>query len=172
MANLNQSMGYSNTSGDSMRAAATQYPYLNNITTAVPNQFPYTNNNLIMNSPYENYMNRAMMPNQYLKCRPVSSKEEARAFQIDLDGSLWVFTDVGNNRIYTKQINNDGTAAFKTYVFSEDENAYSSNNDQYVTKSQFNKVIQSLIATMQTNQQKDDSSTPVKANGNKPIVFN
>lgn len=82
MAIINQSMGYSNTSGDSMRAAANQavtpYSYLNNMNTTVPNQFPYTNNNLIMNSPYENYMNRAMMPNQYLKCRPVSSKEEIR----------------------------------------------------------------------------------------------
>jgi len=51
-----------------------------------------------------------------LKCRPVSSKEEAMASQIDLDGSLWVFTDIGNGKIYTKQINNDGTASFRTYA--------------------------------------------------------
>lgn len=78
---------------------------------------PYPNNNLIMNNPYENYMNRNSN-NQFLKCRPVSSKEEARAFQIDLDGSLWVFTDLANGKIYTKQINNDGTATFKTYAYS------------------------------------------------------
>lgn len=51
-----------------------------------------------------------------MKCRPVSSKQEAMASQIDLDGSLWVFTDIGNGKIYTKQINNDGTASFRTYA--------------------------------------------------------
>lgn len=119
-------------------------------------QYPY--NNLLTNSPYENYMggripNQQVLSNQFLKCRPVSSKDEARAFQIDLDGSLWVFTDVGNEKIYTKQINNDGTATFKTYTFIEDENPYSSSNE-YVTKEEFNKVVQTLMAAMQpTNQQ-------------------
>lgn len=118
-------------------------------TQQAPNmQFPY-NNNLIMNTPYDNYMGRLMqqnLPIQYLKCRPVSSKEEARAFQIDLDGSLNVFTDIANGKIYTKQINNDGTATFKTYVFTEDENPYSSS--EFVTKDEFNKVIQTLMASM------------------------
>ena len=59
--------------------------------------------------------------NQFLKCRPVSSKEEAKASQIDLDGTLWVFTDVGNKSIYTKQINNDGTASFKIYEEVQEE---------------------------------------------------
>lgn len=122
-----------------------------------PIQFPYGNNNMLLNNvPYDNYMGRMngsqnlLPPQQYLKCRPVSSKEEARACQIDLDGSLWVFTDLGNNKIYTKQINNDGTATFKTYTFSEDENPYNSN--EYVTKDEFNKVIQTLLASIQQQQ--------------------
>lgn len=81
----------------------------------------YGNNNLITNTPYNNYMGQMVQQNslnQFLKCRPVASKDEARACQIDLDGSLWVFTDVGNGKIYTKQINNDGTATFKTYIFN------------------------------------------------------
>ena len=113
---------------------------------------------LLNNTPYDNYMGRMngsqnLLSNQFLKCRPVSSKEEARAYQIDLDGSLWVFTDVGNGKIYTKQVNNDGTATFKTYLLTEDENPYNSN--QYVTKDEFNKVIQALMATIQSqsNQQ-------------------
>jgi len=85
-------------------------------------QNPYGNNNMLMNLPYNNgsnYMAQSSnSPNQFLKCRPVSSKDEARAYQIDLDGSLWVFTDVGNGKIYTKQVNNDGTATFKTYAFT------------------------------------------------------
>ena len=89
--------------------------------------------------------------NQFLKCRPVSSKEEAMASQIDLDGSLWVFTDVGNGKIYTKQINNDGTATFKTYTWSKDEDPYTST--EFVTKNEFNRVIQSLLAAIQSPQQ-------------------
>lgn len=118
--------------------------------------FPYGNNNMLLsNSPYNNYMGRQydsqnLLLNQFLKCRPVSSKEEARAYQIDLDGSLWVFTDLGNGKIYTKQVNNDGTATFKTYAFTEDENPYTST--EYVTKDEFNKVIQALMATIQQPQ--------------------
>lgn len=102
-------------------------------------QSPYGSNNMLLNNtPYDNYMgNRRLdpqdlLPHQFLKCRPVSSKDEARACQIDLDGSLWVFTDLGNGKIYTKQINNDGTAAFKTYAEVEDEIPY--NSTEYVTK--------------------------------------
>ena len=117
------------------------------------NQIPYGNNNMLLsNTPYDNYMGRMngsqnLLSNQFLKCRPVSSKDEARAYQIDLDGSLWVFTDVGNGKIYTKQVNNDGTATFKTYVFTEDENPYGST--EYVTKEEFNRVVQTLMAAMQ-----------------------
>lgn len=115
-------------------------------------QNPYGNNNMLMNLPYNNGSNYMAQgsngPNQFLKCRPVSSKDEARAYQIDLDGSLWVFTDVGNGKIYTKQVNNDGTATFKTYAFTQDENPYAST---YVTKEEFNKVIQTLMATIQSN---------------------
>ena len=96
------------------------------------------------------YDSQNLLLNQFLKCRPVSSKEEARAYQIDLDGSLWVFTDLGNGKIYTKQVNNDGTATFKTYAFTEDENPYTST--EYVTKDEFNKVIQALMATIQQPQ--------------------
>jgi hypothetical protein len=57
-----------------------------------------------------------MMPQvNYIKGRPVVSIDEARASQIDLDGSLYVFPDLGNKKIYTKQINMDGTAAFNVF---------------------------------------------------------
>ena len=129
-----------------------------------PIQFPYGNNNMLLsNTPYDNYMGRIggsqnLLSNQFLKCRPVSSKEEARAFQIDLDGSLWVFTDVGNGKIYTKQVNNDGTATFRTYAFVEDENPYG--NTQFVTKDEFNKVIQALMASIQGAGQGTQSGQP------------
>ena len=132
-----------------------QQPQLmNGMTGQSQLQFPYGSNNMLLsNTPYNNYMgnrpidSQDLLSNQFLKCRPVSSKDEARAFQIDLDGSLWVFTDLGNGKIYTKQVNNDGTAAFKTYVFTEDQNPFSST--EYVTREEFNKALQSLMAAMQ-----------------------
>ena len=124
-----------------------------------PVQYPYSN--LFTNTPYDNYIGRNNVTvntnNQYLKCRPVASKEQARAAQIDLDGSLWVFTDVGNQKIYTKQINYDGTATFKTYALTADENPY--NSSEYVTKDEFNSVIQNLMAAIQSQSiaQKDQT---------------
>lgn len=132
-----------------------------------PNQALYGGNSLIMNTPYDNYMagynnqqQNLQQANtssiQYLKCRPVSSKEEARASQIDLDGSLWVFTDVGNDKIYTKQISTDGTAIFKTYSFTKEEekekNDLSFNNSNYVTKQEFNSTIQELMKLVNKEQ--------------------
>ena len=142
-------IGYSNI-GNNMQMQGNQI---------LPNmQLPYGNNNLIMNTPYDNYMGRQIqqnMSNQYLRCRPVSSKEQARAFQIDLDGSLWVFADVANGKFYTKQINNDGTATFKTYVFTEDESPYEDSSN-FVTKDEFNKVIQTLITSINENNNNKD----------------
>lgn len=132
-------------------------------------QIPYGNNNMLLNNnPYDNYMgnqrvnSQDLLSRQYIKCRPVSSKDEARACQIDLDGSLWVFTDLGNGKIYTKQINNDGTAAFKTYAFVKDENPYDSSTE-YVTKDEFNKVIQTLAAAIHPAQQQSQNNNETKA---------
>ena len=133
---------------------------VNFMSQQTPVQFPYGNNNMLLsNTPYDNYMGR-LNGSQFLKCRPVSSKDEARAYQIDLDGSLWVFTDVGNGKIYTKQVNNDGTATFKTYAFTEDENPY--NSTEYVTKEEFNKVVQALMAAMQPANSQEPA--PVQSN--------
>jgi hypothetical protein len=52
--------------------------------------------------------------------RPVSSIEEVRACPIDFDGSVFYFTDVANKRIYTKQINLDGTVAINLYELKTD----------------------------------------------------
>jgi len=59
-----------------------------------------------------------------------------------------VFTDVGNEKIYTKQINNDGRASFKTYKLTQDE--IPASESEYVTKSEFQQVIQALTAAIQS----------------------
>lgn len=55
----------------------------------------------------------------YIKCRAVTSIDEAKAAMIDLDGSLHVFTDIPHRKIYTKQINLDGTASLNVYSLDE-----------------------------------------------------
>ena len=136
----------------------------------IPVQFPYGNNNMLLNnSPYDNYMGRtgsqAIALNQFLKCRPVSSRDEAMAYQIDLDGSLWVFTDIGNNKIYTKQVNNDGTATFKTYILTEDEAPHSV---EYVTRDEFAETMKKLMAALQPAS----SQGLVPAQNNKEVSKN
>lgn len=83
-----------------------------------------------------------------IKGRPVSSEEEARASMIDLDGSLFVFTDVARHRIYTKQIMLDGSADFKTYVLSEQMPTQNQAPEQekrdYVLRDDFNNTVKQI----------------------------
>ena len=80
---------------------------------------------------------------QVLKGRPVSSYDEAKASMIDLDGSLFVFTDIANNCIYTKQILLDGSAELKTYVLQE-QKQNGETNAGYVLKKDFDKIVREL----------------------------
>lgn len=83
---------------------------------------------------YPQYPQSYPQQGQTLKGRPVTSIDEAKASIIDLDGSLFVFPDVTNKKIYTKQINLDGTASLITYVqeASSDEQGAPVNN--FLTK--------------------------------------
>ena len=99
-------------------------------------------------NPYNNtgygmqYGNQYPQQPQFLKCRPVTSREEARAAQIDLDGSLWVFTDISHGKIYTKQIRNDGSSSFGIYNYTEEEPIVYNDANNFVTKAELNKVIE------------------------------
>jgi len=87
------------------------------------------------------------------------------ASQIDLDGSLWIFTDISNGKIYTKQINNDGTASFNTYAYVKEENPYKNlNSSNFVTKDEFNRVVQNLMAAIGSNTTGPDSAV-----NNQPV---
>ena len=80
----------------------------------------------------------------YIKGRPVVSIDEARASQIDLDGSLYVFPDLGNKRIYTKQINMDGTASFNIFELKEDcaNPVETAPTQPYVTHDELNTILE------------------------------
>lgn len=112
---------------------------------------------------------------QYIKGRPVSSFDEAKAMAIDWDGSVFVFTDTANKRIYTKQIMLDGTAELKTYVLDEpvqsDATSNTNVNNDYVLRSDFESMIQEMkneIDELKKGGNVDESTrTNVKSNVRK-----
>ena len=86
----------------------------------------------------------------FLKGRLVSSIEEARAAGIDFDGSIFYFPDLANRRIYTKQINLDGTATLNMYELKEIPMAMdAANTEAYITREEFEQAINKLRADLQ-----------------------
>lgn len=104
----------------------------------------YSNNPYMQNPLFNNQQNRLQsLENQFygqnqqmqqqnnliLKGRPVTSFDEAKASMIDLDGSIFIFPDFASGKIYTKQINMDGTASIKTYELNNNpQNALQQSN--------------------------------------------
>ena len=77
-----------------------------------------------------------------LKGRPVASIEEARASIIDFDGSIFYFPDLANKRIYTKQINMDGSAILNVYELK----LAPMEHENFVTREEFEAFVNSLQA--------------------------
>ena len=110
------------------------------------------------NNPYTNQTQNYMNYQQYrpvppivqqqpftgLKGRPVASIEEARASIIDFDGSIFLFPDLANRRIYTKQINIDGTALLNVYELKEVPVEAEMTPADYITREEFEAVINQL----------------------------
>lgn len=92
---------------------------------------------------YQGQFNRQMdfMPQQGLRGRQVSSIDEAKAAQIDFDGSVFYFPDLAHNKIYTKQVMMDGTASLLTYAIVQENKQEA---PEYVTKEEFNNTISEL----------------------------
>lgn len=90
-------------------------------------------------------------PSITLKGRLVSSLDEARASSIDFDGTVFYFPDLANKRIYTKQINMDGTATLLMYELKEMPVPEQPN---FVTREEFENTItqiKNFLATAQSN---------------------
>lgn len=88
----------------------------------------------------------------FLKGRPVSSLEEARGTAIDFDGSIFYFPDLANNRIYTKQINFDGTASLCMYELTPIESQLTTD---YITRKEFEETLAKLFTPQQPVVQED-----------------
>ena len=92
---------------------------------------------------------RQAPPQAGLKGRLVASLEEARATSIDFDGSVFYFPDLANRRIYTKQINMDGTASLCVYELREmpvqrEESGSVPSVEKFVTRKEFEQVLAQL----------------------------
>lgn len=77
--------------------------------------YPQYNNQMMYNNQYQGNQQLPQNNSNSLKGRPVTSVEEAKAAQIDFDGSVFFFPDIANGKIYTKQINLNGIAEIKEY---------------------------------------------------------
>lgn len=91
-----------------------------------------------------------------LKGRLVSSFEEAKAAGIDFDGSIFYFPDLANRRIYTKQINMDGTATLNMYELKEIPVANpvsAMETESFITREEFEQAINQLRMDLQPIQQ-------------------
>ena len=92
---------------------------------------------------------RQAPPQVTLKGRLVSSLEEARATSIDFDGTVFYFPDLANKRIYTKQINMDGTASLYVYELREtpienETSGFVPSVEKFVTREEFERVLAEL----------------------------
>jgi hypothetical protein len=94
-----------------------------------------------------------------VKGRPVSSIEEARAATIDFDGSIFYFPDLANKKIYTKQINMDGTATLNMYELKEMPVEPPLNSSAYVTREEFEIAMTQLKSFL--SQPSTASTTPM-----------
>lgn len=110
--------------------------------TYMPQQGPaaYTNYRP-MQQPQYNWNN---MNSNNPQVRPVSSIEEVRACPIDFDGSVFYFPDLANKKIYTKQINLDGTATLNMYELKEipvQREIVQIDSSKYITREEFEEAL-------------------------------
>ena len=101
---------------------------------------------------------RQAPPQIGLKGRLVSSLEEARATSIDFDGSVFYFPDLANKRIYTKQINMDGTATLCVYEIREmpverEDSVVVPSVEKFVTREEFERVLQQIQLLQKPTEQ-------------------
>ena len=95
-----------------------------------------------------------------LKGRPVSSIDEVKAASVDFDGSIFYFPDLANNRIYSKQINLDGTSTILMYELKEIPK--DTPTSQFVTREEFEAVINQLKGSLPTSP--EEAQKPAAAN--------
>ena len=115
-------------------------------------------NNNIMSSSYQ------QPQGIYLKGRAVTGIEEVRGTIIDQDGSLFIFPDIGHNKIYTKQINIDGTATINSFAL---EKTPIQTEQKYVEVEQMDKIINGFNQQIQILQQRIEELSSAETSNKK-----
>lgn len=111
--------------------------------------------------PQPQYLGNQRQQNSYsLKGRPVTSVEEVRGIPIDFDGSIFYFPDLANNRIYTKQINLDGTASLNMYELKPIEPQLTTD---YITRQEFEQTIAKILNSQQAPTLNQEEAKQVAA---------
>ena len=121
--------------------------------------YPYSANPYVRQSDYGQPQMQSVMPQAGLKGRPVSSIEEVKAAQIDFDGSLFIFPDIANKKIYTKQINLNGVAELNVYEWVTQPQTPTAVGD-FVTKQEFEDTkskIKDASIQIQPQEQKKEA---------------
>ena len=88
-------------------------------------------------------MQTPIQTEKFFKTLPVTSFDEAKAAMISFDGSLNIYVDTQHDRIYTKQLTNNGLAELKVYTLSK-ENEPKENVVEYVTKGDYNALLEKV----------------------------
>lgn len=127
---------------------AVNYPYY------IPQQFAAT--------PYmpQQRMQYVEQSQIGIKGRPVSSIEEVKAASIDFDGSVFFFPDLANKKIYTKQINLDGTSTLNIYELKNTPTETVINPSRYITREEFETALAQLKEKIAPPQETTQQSKP------------
>ena len=84
------------------------------------NPYPQIQANYPQTYPQRYPQQQMQMPvNNIVKGRVVTGIEEARAAQVDLDGTPSYFPSLGEGKIYVKYIGMDGLPVFQTFIVEQ-----------------------------------------------------
>lgn len=126
-----------------------------------PNAYYYPN------QPQQSYAPRQVpyeMPQQnLLKGRFVSSVDEVRAAQVDFDGSIFIFPDIANKKIYTKQIDLNGNVKLEEYDWVPIEKTAAVGD--FVTKQEFEETMAKVKETISQATQPQVTPQPQSKEG-------
>ena len=99
-----------------------------------------------------------------LKGRPVSSFDEARVSTSDFDGSVFYFPDLANGKIYTKQINMDGTASVNVYALTEmPKSQQNGSSPDCITRGEFEQAMNQLRNAILSLAPQDQKKEEIKS---------
>ena len=126
-----------------------------------PNAYYYPN------QPQQSYAPRQvpyeMSQQNLLKGRFVSSVDEVRAAQVDFDGSVFVFPDMANKKIYTKQIDLNGNVKLEEYDWVPIEKTAAVGD--FVTKQEFEETMAKIKEAISQATQSQVTTQPQSKEG-------